>query len=306
MSMNGDGVDLDHVLERQLSAAVSMNLFDEQPPYLNAVFRFQLESNTFDGNEFAIKAWKRVASVAVGATAVGNGALHGGGQEQLKGKLERRNPQQQPPAVAQHEAADIVPQAYTTADGLSEKEGRRAKPLGDITNTQQQPPGDSGVKRAPAKTASAVAKSASATSLALRIERFLALQVTPLQVTPLKQGTPLRLTKQGKKLKKGKKQKRTARRVPVVANYTPQLSPLPEHNFGELLSSPREGICPSAPVECPNEGCSAIHESPVAMNLHRSTCKFEQVARHFRQVECVFPWSCRCGSRMSLALKNRH
>lgn len=49
MSMNGDGVDLDHVLERQLSAAVSMNLFDEQPPYLNAVFRFQLESNTFDG-----------------------------------------------------------------------------------------------------------------------------------------------------------------------------------------------------------------------------------------------------------------
>jgi hypothetical protein len=36
-------------IERQLNMAVGANLFDEQPPYLNSFFRFQLGSNTFDG-----------------------------------------------------------------------------------------------------------------------------------------------------------------------------------------------------------------------------------------------------------------
>ena len=36
-------------IERQLNAVVGTNLFDEQPPYLNSFFRFQLGSNTFDG-----------------------------------------------------------------------------------------------------------------------------------------------------------------------------------------------------------------------------------------------------------------
>lgn len=36
-------------IERQLNAVVGANLFDEQPPYLNSFFRFQLGSNTFDG-----------------------------------------------------------------------------------------------------------------------------------------------------------------------------------------------------------------------------------------------------------------
>jgi hypothetical protein len=47
--MEVDGEDSDAVLERQLSASVRMTLFDEQPAYLNAFFRFQLGSNTFDG-----------------------------------------------------------------------------------------------------------------------------------------------------------------------------------------------------------------------------------------------------------------
>ena len=153
--MDGDGTDAEQVLDRQLAAAVRMNLFDEQPPYLNAFFRFQLGSNTFDGEpvasraswshslpresashsllqcidrqiprsapanwrrplltvgrvierarstglapwefefpflagyEFAMEAWKRVASV--GATAVGNGAMHAGGEEQVRRPLE--------------------------------------------------------------------------------------------------------------------------------------------------------------------------------------------------------------------------
>lgn len=36
-------------IERQLNDVVVSNLFDEQPPYLNSFFRFQLGSNTFDG-----------------------------------------------------------------------------------------------------------------------------------------------------------------------------------------------------------------------------------------------------------------
>ena len=36
-------------IERQLNAVVGTTLFDEQPPYLNSFFRFQLGSNTFDG-----------------------------------------------------------------------------------------------------------------------------------------------------------------------------------------------------------------------------------------------------------------
>mmetsp|Transcript_42358 Transcript_42358/g.100665 ORF Transcript_42358/g.100665 Transcript_42358/m.100665 type:complete len:283 (-) Transcript_42358:68-916(-) len=86
--MDDEGTDAEDVLERQLSAAVRMNLFDEQPPYLNAFFRFQLGSNTFDGYEFAMEAWKRVASV--GATSVGNGAMHGAGEEQSLDSLRRQ------------------------------------------------------------------------------------------------------------------------------------------------------------------------------------------------------------------------
>ena len=101
-------------IDRQLQTVVVMNLFEEQPPYLNSFFRFQLGSNTFDGMyvsthdvwfnivcgdrheyinvcvhapmhthihththayiwthvgyEFAMEAWKRVASV--GATTI--------------------------------------------------------------------------------------------------------------------------------------------------------------------------------------------------------------------------------------------
>ena len=36
-------------IDRQLQTVVVMNLFEEQPPYLNSFFRFQLGSNTFDG-----------------------------------------------------------------------------------------------------------------------------------------------------------------------------------------------------------------------------------------------------------------
>jgi hypothetical protein len=54
--MDGDGTDAENVLDRQLSATVRMNLFDEQPPFLNAFFRFQLGSNTFDGEPVASRA----------------------------------------------------------------------------------------------------------------------------------------------------------------------------------------------------------------------------------------------------------
>lgn len=111
-------------IENQLSLVVGANLFDEQPLCLNSFFRFQLGSNTFDGEspracrvcwlraplwpaacsrfgaatercawlprrvladarsglasigyEFAMEAWKRVASV--GATIVSTGTAHG-------------------------------------------------------------------------------------------------------------------------------------------------------------------------------------------------------------------------------------
>eukprot|EP00287_Rhodomonas_sp_CCMP768_P001432 CAMPEP_0196751842 /NCGR_PEP_ID=MMETSP1091-20130531/85154_1 /TAXON_ID=302021 /ORGANISM="Rhodomonas sp., Strain CCMP768" /LENGTH=43 /DNA_ID= /DNA_START= /DNA_END= /DNA_ORIENTATION= len=40
------GIDTEHIIDQQLSQAVTANLFEEQAPFLNAFFRFQLGSNT--------------------------------------------------------------------------------------------------------------------------------------------------------------------------------------------------------------------------------------------------------------------
>jgi len=61
--METSETDTDHIIDRQLAHTINTNLFDEQAPFLNAFFRFQLGSNTFDGYEFAMEAWRRVAAV---------------------------------------------------------------------------------------------------------------------------------------------------------------------------------------------------------------------------------------------------
>lgn len=76
-AMDDEGTDAEDVLERQLSAAVRMNLFDEQPPYLNAFFRFQLGSNTFDGEPVARKRDRGIHCYAKVPTTIYFGALLG-------------------------------------------------------------------------------------------------------------------------------------------------------------------------------------------------------------------------------------
>lgn len=51
---------MEQVLERRVSDAVGMNLFDKQPDCLNALFRFEVASDTFDGEPAGIRArWSR-------------------------------------------------------------------------------------------------------------------------------------------------------------------------------------------------------------------------------------------------------
>jgi len=78
---------MEMAIERQLNTVVGANLFAEQPPYLNSFFRFQLGSNTFDGYEFAMEAWKRVASV--GATTVNTNTTHGDQQSLESLRLQK-------------------------------------------------------------------------------------------------------------------------------------------------------------------------------------------------------------------------
>jgi len=50
----------DEEIDELLGSSVRSHLFDERPLSMNALFRFQLGSNAFDGYEFARDAWKRV------------------------------------------------------------------------------------------------------------------------------------------------------------------------------------------------------------------------------------------------------